>query len=64
MKKRNKVHSFVVNTVYPGNISREQLSLILGFDPGPENGKIHTVGYVTKVDKINGIITVSTKKPK
>ena len=46
---------------YPGNLTRAEATAILGFDPGPSDGKVTDMGYITHVDKEKGIITVSSK---
>jgi hypothetical protein len=51
---------FETNLVYPGDISREEMAGILGFDPGVPDGKPGLIGTVTHVDKEKGIITIST----
>lgn len=48
---------------YPGNITREEATAILGFDPGPATNKTTHMGYITAIDKENGIITISLDIP-
>lgn len=57
----DKVTNFETNLVYPGDISREDMAGILGFDPGdPADSKPGVIGTITHVDREKGIITVST----
>lgn len=65
MKPVPTIEGFTIGETwsYPGNLTREEATAILGFDPGVPDGKITTVGYVTNVDRKNGIITVSAKPP-
>jgi hypothetical protein len=59
----DEVVAFETNLVYPGTLSREEATAILGFDPGPANAETKSIGYITRVDKENGIITISSKIP-
>jgi hypothetical protein len=45
---------------YPGNLTREEATIILGFDPGPADTKPREMGYITHIDKEKGIITIAT----
>lgn len=48
---------------YPGNITRKEATVLLGFDPGPVTNKKEVFGIVTKVDRENGIVTIGAIPP-
>ena len=55
----DEVVAFETNWIYPGTISREEATAILGFDPGPPSNSPPSIAYVTHVDRERGIITLS-----
>lgn len=61
--KEDEIVVFEINHIYPGNLSREEATAILGFDPGPPSSKPGPVGYIASVDKEKGVIIISTKTP-